>query len=128
VRAGIVPIRRERLMRRPSASQRGYDWQWQRLRDQILAAEPYCRRCAVEGRRTPASVVDHIIPARIAPHLRLEPGNLQPLCVWHNADKREADRGRRSRSIDARGYPTDSRHPARRVTNWHDLRHQEKRF
>lgn len=44
----------KREQERPSASVRGYGWNWRRLRAQVLADEPYCEECA-----RPATEVDH---------------------------------------------------------------------
>ena len=69
---------------RPSASQRGYDTAWRKLRRLVLAAEPLCRMCRAEDRVTVAQVVDHIIPIAQDPTLRLDQGNCQPLCKRHH--------------------------------------------
>lgn len=66
--------------RRGSAASRGYDADWRRLREVILAEEPLCRRCADMDAVTAATMVDHIVPIEIAPERRLDPDNLQPLC------------------------------------------------
>ncbi len=47
---------------RPSASARGYDARWRRRRLIQLRREPLCRICKAQGRLTPATEVDHIIP------------------------------------------------------------------
>ncbi|HEV7283907.1 MAG TPA: HNH endonuclease signature motif containing protein, partial [Kaistia sp.] len=66
--------------KRPSAGQRGYDADWRKLRALHLAGHPHCVRCGAI-----ASVVDHIISVRIAPHRRLDPSNLQSLCISHHS-------------------------------------------
>lgn len=43
-----------------TTTQRGYGWQWQKLRLIILAEEPLCRFCRERGLVTPADEVDHI--------------------------------------------------------------------
>jgi 5-methylcytosine-specific restriction protein A len=48
-------------------------------------------RCADAGRVTPGQLVDHIVPIAEAPELRLEPGNLQTLCVDCHAIKTSED-------------------------------------
>lgn len=50
----------------PSTSrhERGYGWQWERLREQILRRDCYlcqCVHCKAEGRTAIATQVDHII-------------------------------------------------------------------
>lgn len=51
-----------------------------RLRPEQLLLEPYCRGCARDGRRTRATVVDHVIPHRGDFALFADGGNLQSLC------------------------------------------------
>lgn len=78
---------------RPSASKRGYDAAWKKLRRLILAAEPLCRMCKAEGRITLAQVVDHIVPIAQAPELRLDQSNCQPLCHHHHNVKTSTEDG-----------------------------------
>jgi 5-methylcytosine-specific restriction enzyme A len=65
---------------RGGASQRGYDWAWAKLRTRWLKQHPLCAECERNGRLTPATEVDHIIPIRKAPERRLDDTNLQSLC------------------------------------------------
>jgi 5-methylcytosine-specific restriction protein A len=51
-----------------------------------------CVRCAERGRYVRATVVHHIQPVEDRPDLRLEPGNLMPLC----RDCHEREHGRKS--------------------------------
>lgn len=53
---------RRALPQRPSAAARGYDARWRRRRLIQLRREPLCRICRAQGRLTPATEVDHIIP------------------------------------------------------------------
>lgn len=80
--------RREQLAtldcRRGSSTARGYGADWQRLRLQVLAEEPLCRFCAEQGKVTAATEVDHIVPIRLRPDLRLERSNLRSLCKPHH--------------------------------------------
>ena len=73
-----VAARRERVAKadaaRPSASERGYDHEWAKLRKQMLAEYPTCD-CGA-----PAVEVHHVISVRERPDLRLDPSNLQCLC------------------------------------------------
>jgi 5-methylcytosine-specific restriction protein A len=64
---------------RGSASSRGYDSVWRRLRKMQLAREPLCRECAKTQRITSAAEVDHVIPIRQG-GARLDAANLQSLC------------------------------------------------
>lgn len=50
------------------------------LRPTQLLAEPWCRECARHGRRTRATVVDHITPHRGDWARFIDRGNLQSLC------------------------------------------------
>lgn len=66
---------------RGTAADRGYDKDWWRLRATIMREKPPCR-CGA-----PAEVLDHIIPIRQRPDLRLVRTNLQPLCRQCHATK-----------------------------------------
>jgi 5-methylcytosine-specific restriction enzyme A len=52
----------ERHQQGRTAHARGYGAPWRRFRDQVLAEEPCCRPCLAQGRTTPSTMVDHIIP------------------------------------------------------------------
>ena len=47
---------------RPSASRRGYDRRWRKVRNAQLDREPLCRPCRLADRVTAATEVDHIKP------------------------------------------------------------------
>ncbi len=81
---------------RGSASARGYDRDWERLRDAHLTANPLCVVCEAAGRLTAASVVDHIQSIRDRPDLRLDPANLRSMCKPHH-DSRTATEQRGTR-------------------------------
>ena len=73
---------------RPSASARGLDADWRRLRAEHLRKHPWCRRCG-----DPAREVDHIVPRSAAPERRLDPTNLQSLCTpCHSGAKQREER------------------------------------
>ena len=57
---------------------------WNRLRAEVLRAQPVC---SVLGCYEFSTTVDHIIPLKHAPHLGLERSNLQGMCGRHNASK-----------------------------------------
>lgn len=69
---------------RPVPSQRGYDAIWYRLRALVLSIHPICQsgeKCAnLPIHLRVATQVDHIIPIRQRPDLRLVAANLQALC------------------------------------------------
>jgi 5-methylcytosine-specific restriction protein A len=96
----------ERFHPRPSTKERGYGPDWNKLRNEILVAEPNCRDCARRGIDRLAQMVDHIEPIRVAPERRLDPTNCQPLC-WscHQRKTNQTDGGfghpRASRKIPA---------------------------
>lgn len=59
----------------------------ERLRPAQLLCEPFCRECARAGRRTAATVVDHVEPHRGDWDLFTDPANLQSLCKYHHDQK-----------------------------------------
>jgi len=61
---------------RGTATQRGYNAHWRRVRAAVLADEPLCRRCREAGRVTPAAEVHH----RDGNAHNLARDNLEPLC------------------------------------------------
>lgn len=82
---------------RPSASERGYDARWHRLRAAYVAQHPVCEiREKCNG--DPVAEVDHIIPISRARHLRLDWDNLQSACkachAWKTAEdqRKQAER------------------------------------
>lgn len=82
---------RERIARqesgRRSASRRGYDATWQRLRRTYLRQNPLCQCDDCQGgvlRVTPAEVVDHCVPIEERPDLRLVWGNLRAMSKAHH--------------------------------------------
>ncbi|MCA9312292.1 MAG: HNH endonuclease [Phycisphaerales bacterium] len=64
---------------RTSPARRGYDRGWQHLRRWFLMRHPLCQHCQRDGRTTPATEVDHVVPIR-AGGARLDQANLQALC------------------------------------------------
>jgi 5-methylcytosine-specific restriction endonuclease McrA len=62
---------------------------WRKLRQMVLAEEPLCRACRAEGKVTPASEVDHVVPRSRGG--RTEHANLQPLCAEHHRAKTQAE-------------------------------------
>ena len=65
---------------RGSAAERGYDGKWRSARERFLRKNPLCVKCRENGKLTPATVVDHIIPHRGDPILFWNEKNWQPLC------------------------------------------------
>jgi 5-methylcytosine-specific restriction protein A len=91
---------------RGSSCARGYDRDWQRLRLVQLGREPLCRHCKARHLIEPAVEVDHIVPIKAAPELRLDIDNLQSLCKSCHARKTLAER---KRLQDARRATTGTR-------------------
>ncbi len=75
------------LYARESAAERGYDRKWEKARKAFLRRNPLCAACTAEGKLTPATVVDHIIPHRGDKRLFWDEGNWQPLCKKHHDRK-----------------------------------------
>lgn len=78
---------------RPSASERGYDWDWHLLRTAWLRDHPLCVACGAVGRVTPAALVDHVRPITegVDDPLRMDPSNLQSLCRPCHKGKTDVD-------------------------------------
>lgn len=98
---------------RATAAQRGYGSRWQRYRLRYLSEHPLCAYCKRQGRLTPATVVDHIVPHKGDQALFWNPENHQALCKQHHdsAKATEEIRGYSS-EVGADGWPIDPRHPA----------------
>ena len=77
--------------RRPTSAQRGYGANSRRLRAMVLAEEPLCRECLRQGRITPATDVDHIVP--LAAGGTNDRSNLQALCHSCHSKKTFRDGG-----------------------------------
>lgn len=73
--------------RRPSARARGYNSDWDKARADFLQSYP---RCAYEGCRSLATIVDHVIPHRGDPALFWDSRNWQPLCGYHHSVSKQA--------------------------------------
>ena len=82
-RDGWCDKHRPKHQRRASAAWHGWYslpiWT-DRLRPEQLLREPFCRECAAAGRRTRATVADHVRPFRGDWARFTDPGNLQSLC------------------------------------------------
>ena len=65
---------------RGGAETRGYDARWRKARKVFLQQHPLCAECKQNGKLTPATVVDHIIPHRGDKQLFWDEANWQPLC------------------------------------------------
>ena len=64
---------------RPSSRDRGYDYQWEQVRDIYLSAHRLCEDCLLVGRTCAGTEVHHVLPlARGGEPYALE--NLRTLC------------------------------------------------
>ena len=71
----------------------GYGRKWRKQRDPYLRANPWCRSCLKQGRRTPAGVVDHIVPHKGNQSLMWNSANWQSLCHYCHTLKTISDDG-----------------------------------
>lgn len=65
---------------RGNSRQRGYDRNWEKVRAAYVAIHPLCEWCERNGLTVIVAEVDHIIPIKDRPDLRLDMDNLQSLC------------------------------------------------
>ncbi|MFT3664632.1 HNH endonuclease signature motif containing protein [Piscinibacter sp.] len=78
---------------RGSASERGYDWKWQKARRAYLAKHPICVMCEQRGVVRQATVVDHRVPHKGDQTLFWDRANWQSLCQpCHDGPKRAQER------------------------------------
>ena len=87
-----------------SRHERGYGYEWTKLREHILLRDAYlCRPCAILGHTTAATEVDHITPKSQDGTDDAE--NLQSICKdCHKAKtKQEANPRRKGFGVD--GWP-----------------------
>lgn len=65
--------------RRGTAAERGYGWEWKKLRDRIMVRDGWrCQPCARAGRLTSATEVDHILNKAVGGDD--SESNLQAIC------------------------------------------------
>jgi 5-methylcytosine-specific restriction protein A len=75
-------------------SSKFYTYQWRKASKQFLKEHPLCVHCQKEGRLTPATDVDHIIPHGGNRKLFWDRKNWQPLCKsCHSKKTAEEDGG-----------------------------------
>ncbi|MBS6039982.1 MULTISPECIES: HNH endonuclease [Pseudomonas] len=74
-----------------TSSQRGYDYRWQKAREQYLNDHPLCVFCERNGRTTAAKVVDHIIAHRGDMVLFWDQSNWQSLCKTCHDSVKQAE-------------------------------------
>ena len=85
--------------------------EWKALRLAHLSASPWCVYCLELDYRKPAEHVDHIVTIRRDPSKRLDPANLQSLCVsCHSVKTATEDKGKGRRGHRADGTPLSHDH------------------
>lgn len=67
-------------LRRGTRTERGYSNAWLRASKAFLISHPLCAECERQGKTTPATEVDHIIPHKGNGKLFWDSNNWQPLC------------------------------------------------
>jgi len=88
-----------------TTTERGYGYEWRLTRLRILNRDMYlCQVCDKQGKTTPATEVDHIIPK--AKGGTDNEDNLQSICYRCHKDKSLRDEGRNPRpTYDIKGFP-----------------------
>ena len=76
---------------------------WNRLRREILNAEPYCRSCRSKNQFRAANEVDHIVALHHGGSA-WDRGNLQPLCRRCHSKKSAAEKHRRTALMCPHGF------------------------
>ena len=74
------PRHRFEAERRGSATERGYDSKWQRVRPGFIRSHPLCVCCLANGVISATEVVDHVVPHRGDMQLFWDRRNWQGLC------------------------------------------------
>lgn len=92
-----APPRERAPDNRPAAHLRGYDSDWNALRDWFIIEHPFCAACGRVG-----AMVDHVQPIDTHPERRLDPDNLQTLCNSCHRRKTARDKAQGDK---ARVYP-----------------------
>ncbi|SUO95242.1 HNH endonuclease [Suttonella ornithocola] len=92
-----------------TTKQRGYDGRWRKAREHYLSHHPLCVYCQREGRITPATVVDHIIPHKGDARLFWDKTNWQSLCKHcHDSIKQREENSKIG--CNEKGFPLDPNH------------------
>lgn len=84
---------------------------WRKRRAEQLSREPLCAICLKVGRRTPATVADHVEPHKGDLDLFWN-GELQSLCAsCHSKHKQAQEKGGLLPGCGVDGVPLDDNHP-----------------
>lgn len=90
---------------------------WKVRRADQLRREPLCRYCAQRGKRTRATLADHIEPHR-GDLEKFYRGELQSLCsACHSSDKQREENGGGRVGSDVDGFPLSPLHHWNREPN-----------
>lgn len=65
---------------RGTRHERGYDWDWVRLREYFMANHPLCEDCLDRGVSVVSTECHHVESIARKPELRLDASNLRALC------------------------------------------------
>jgi len=93
----------DRWQKRKGSTERGYNYRWQQFRDSFLKAHPLCEECKRNGKVTPATDVDHIVPHKGNKNIFWDENNLQALCHACHARKTVNEDGGFGNAITPRG-------------------------
>lgn len=74
-------------IRRGNSTARGYDWEWKKFSKAFLELYP---DCSIEGCKSPAVQVDHII-ALAEGGAKLDPKNCRGFCASHHSQRTGRD-------------------------------------
>lgn len=94
---------RQRQSHSKTRTQRGYSNRWLRFSKVFLMQCPLCAECLRQGRITPATEVDHMIPHKGDPELFWDLDNLQALCHRCHSRKTAREDGGFGRPATPRG-------------------------
>lgn len=84
------------------SSSKIYTYQWRKASKSFLKDHPLCIHCERDGRLTPATEVDHIIPHNGNMKLFCDQNNWQPLCKKCHSKKTALEDG---------GFGNTPKHP-----------------
>lgn len=84
-------IQKENDKQRGTATERGYDGKWAKIREIKLSKDPLCERCLLKGRIIEAVIVHH--KDRNPKNNQLD--NLESICLHHHEKEHKEDRWKR---------------------------------
>jgi len=88
-----------------------YGRRWRKARAMFLSENPWCAMCDEEGRKEPATEVDHIKKHNGNPFVFWDETNWQGLCAYHHRTvKAQMERSGRVKGNGVDGTPLDPQH------------------